>query len=121
MPELMTESMRQTPGYCAAYVGNIAFEASEDDLRAVFEGLAVTRVRMHTDAESGRFKGYAHVHFGDEASLDACAPALWLGRAGLLQGWPRTGRTWTGHCTEQAAPGAFKPRRKGPVLADTRL
>ncbi len=76
--------MRQTPGYCAAYVGNIAFEASEDDLRAVFEGLAVTRVRMHTDADTGRFKGYAHVHFGDEASLDACAPALWLGRAGLL-------------------------------------
>ena len=64
----------QTPGYCVAYVGNIAFEATEADLRAVFEGLAVARVRMHTDAASGRFKGYAHVHFSDEASLDSCAP-----------------------------------------------
>ena len=64
----------QTPGYCVAYVGNIAFEATEADLRAVFEGLAVARVRMHTDAASGCFKGYAHVHFSDEASLDSCAP-----------------------------------------------
>ena len=64
----------QTPGYCVAYVGNIAFEATEADLRAVFEGLAVPRVRMHTDAVSGRFKGYAHVHFSDEASLDSCDP-----------------------------------------------
>lgn len=72
---LLTDTlcMRQTPGYCVAYVGNIAFEATEDDLRAVFDGLAVTRVRMHTDAGTGRFKGYAHVHFGDEACLDACA------------------------------------------------
>ncbi|KAK9837126.1 hypothetical protein WJX81_004857 [Elliptochloris bilobata] len=61
----------KTPGYCVAYVGNIAFEAAEADVRAVFEGLTVTRVRMHTDATTGRFKGYAHVHFSDEASLDS--------------------------------------------------
>lgn len=28
------------------------------------------QVRLHTDKESGRSKGYAHVHFPDEASLE---------------------------------------------------
>lgn len=27
-------------------------------------------VRLHTDKESGRSRGFAHVHFADEASLD---------------------------------------------------
>lgn len=60
----------KTVGYNVAYIGNISFEASEDDLKAALEGCAVTLVRLHTDKDTGRFKGFAHVHFGDEASLD---------------------------------------------------
>jgi hypothetical protein len=29
-------------------------------------------IRMHTDKATGRFKGYAHVHFDDEDGLDRC-------------------------------------------------
>lgn len=101
----------QTPGYCVAYVGNIAFEATEADLRAVFEGLAVARVRMHTDAASGRFKGYAHVHFSDEASLDSCAPGPQRAVTGFA--WDSSDRTSTAlqvlQYTKRCLPSASLP------------
>jgi RNA recognition motif-containing protein len=53
-----------------AYVGNVAFEVTPDELRAVFEECGVKLVRLHTDQNTGRSKGYAHVHFEDEAGLD---------------------------------------------------
>ena len=53
-----------------AYVGNIAFEAGEEDLKELMSDCTITKVRLHTDRETGRFKGYAHVHFADEESLD---------------------------------------------------
>ena len=57
-------------GYNVAYVGNIAFEAGEEDLRELMGDCTIMKVRLHTDRETGRFKGYAHVHFADEESLD---------------------------------------------------
>ena len=57
-------------GYNVAYVGNIAFEAGEEDLRELMGDCTITKVRLHTDRDTGRFKGYAHVHFADEESLD---------------------------------------------------
>lgn len=60
----------QVEGYNVAYVGNIAFEADEADLRELLKGCDITKVRRHTDKVTGKFKGYAHVHFADEDSLD---------------------------------------------------
>jgi nucleolin len=60
----------KTAGYDVAYVGNIAWEADEAAIKAIFEPYGVTKVRLHTDKDTGRPKGYAHVHFKDEASLD---------------------------------------------------
>jgi len=60
----------QVTGYNVAYVGNIAFEAGEEDLRELMGDCTITKVRLHTDRDTGRFKGYAHVHFADEESLD---------------------------------------------------
>jgi hypothetical protein len=63
----------KVPGYNVAYVGNIAFEAGPDDVAALFAGCGsgVSRVRLHTDRLTGASRGYAHVHFRDEAGLDA--------------------------------------------------
>ncbi len=62
--------VEQVEGYNVAYVGNIAFEAGESDLRELLAGCEITKVRRHTDKDTGKFKGYAHVHFADEESLD---------------------------------------------------
>lgn len=53
-----------------AYVGNISFDVDDAAIAAFFEGCGVTKVRLHTDKETGRSKGYAHVHFEDEGGLD---------------------------------------------------
>lgn len=74
---------QKVQGYNVAYVGNIAFEASPDDIKTLFEPYGVTVVRLHTDKDTGKPKGYAHVHFKDEESLD---------KAMALNGTPILGR-----------------------------
>mmetsp|Transcript_7412 Transcript_7412/g.19776 ORF Transcript_7412/g.19776 Transcript_7412/m.19776 type:complete len:494 (-) Transcript_7412:479-1960(-) len=53
-----------------AYIGNVAFEATEEDLQGLFAPFSCTLIRLHKDKNSGRPKGFAHAHFGDRASLD---------------------------------------------------
>jgi nucleolin len=62
---------RKVAGYNVAYVGNVAYEVDDNALKALFAPYGVTLVRLHTDKDTGKPKGYAHVHFKDEASLDA--------------------------------------------------
>ncbi len=58
----------KTPGYNVAYVGNIAFEVTPEELQGLFK--EASRVRLHTDKETGKPKGFAHVHFDSEEALD---------------------------------------------------
>ncbi|KAI3433472.1 hypothetical protein D9Q98_003284 [Chlorella vulgaris] len=60
----------KTPGYHVAYVGNVAYEADDKALSRLFEPCGVTKVRLHTDKDTGKPKGFAHVHFQEEAGLD---------------------------------------------------
>jgi RNA recognition motif-containing protein len=67
------------------YVGNLSFQASEDDLREVFaEYGEVSRVSLPTDRETGRKRGFAFVEMSSEAQEDAAITELdgaeWLGR-----------------------------------------
>jgi nucleolin len=64
------------PGYNVAYVGNIAFEADVNDLRELMSDCDVTKVRMHTDKDTGKFKGYAHVHFADDSQAVTPQPEV---------------------------------------------
>eukprot|EP00891_Asterochloris_glomerata_P001917 jgi/Astpho2/1917/fgenesh1_pg.00038_%23_61_t len=60
----------KTPGYPVAYVGNIGFDVHSSELRKVFEDCNVTKVRLHTDKDTGKSKGFAHIHFADDECLD---------------------------------------------------
>jgi RNA recognition motif-containing protein len=67
------------------YVGNLSFQASEDDLKEVFgEYGTVSRVSLPTDRETGRKRGFAFVEMEDDAKEDAAIAELdgaeWLGR-----------------------------------------
>ena len=53
------------------YIGNMSFETTEDQLRQAFEGYGeVSTVRVITDRESGKAKGFAFVEMSatDEAT-----------------------------------------------------
>lgn len=67
------------------YIGNLSFQATEDDLREVFSDYGeVARISLPTDRETGRKRGFAFVEMKDEASEDAAIAELdgaeWLGR-----------------------------------------
>ena len=72
-------------GSLTVYAGNMGWDTSRDDVAAYFadRGCAVANLRYHTDADTGNFRGFCHVEFEDEASLDAalaCAGTKWRGR-----------------------------------------
>ena len=48
------------------YVGNLSFEASEDELRVLFEEHGeVLKVNLITDRDTGRPRGFGFVEMGD--------------------------------------------------------
>lgn len=68
------------------YVGNLSYEVTEDDLKAVFaEYGKITRVHLPIDRESGRPRGFAFVEMTAENEEDAAIEALdeaeWMGRS----------------------------------------
>jgi RNA recognition motif-containing protein len=54
------------------YVGNLAFQATEEQLRAEFEneGIATESVTVLRDRESGRSRGFGFVEISQDTDLD---------------------------------------------------
>ncbi len=51
------------------YVGNLAFQSTEDDLQKLFSQYGeVISVNLITDRETGRSRGFAFVEMEDEAA-----------------------------------------------------
>ncbi|MBD2329587.1 MAG: RNA-binding protein [Alkalinema sp. CACIAM 70d] len=67
------------------YVGNLSFQATEDDIKEVFaEYGTVSRISLPMDRETGRKRGFAFVDLSSDAEEDSAIDALdgaeWLGR-----------------------------------------
>jgi RNA recognition motif-containing protein len=67
------------------YIGNLSFQASEEDIREVFSEYGkVSRVSLPTDRETGRKRGFAFVDMEEEDKEDLAISELdgaeWLGR-----------------------------------------
>jgi cold-inducible RNA-binding protein len=79
--------MRAEPG-SRLYIGNVPFDASEEDLRGLFDGHRVTDVSVPVDKDTGRKRGFAFVGFfsADDAekALVAMAGAVLGGRVLVL-------------------------------------
>ena len=59
------------------YVGNLPFETSEEDLRELFEKHGPTvSVRVITDRETGRSRGFGFVEFESDENAQAALRAL---------------------------------------------
>lgn len=59
------------------YVGNLSFSATEEELRELFEQHGpTTSVRIITDRETGRSRGFGFVEFEDAANADKALEAL---------------------------------------------
>jgi RNA recognition motif-containing protein len=59
------------------YVGNIAFKATADDLRQIFEQYGtVKNVTVITDRETGRSRGFGFVEMPEASEAKAAIEAL---------------------------------------------
>ena len=67
------------------YIGNLSFEATQQDINDVFvEYGTVKSVKVPTDRETGRVRGFAFVEMSSDAEEEAAIAALdgaeWMGR-----------------------------------------
>lgn len=91
------------------YVGNLSYDATEDDLREVFaEYGTVKRVQMPTDRETGRIRGFGFVEMSEDdeetAAIEALDGAEWMGRSlKVNKARPREDRG--------SSPGGYNQRR----------
>jgi len=59
------------------YVGNLSYDATEDDIRAAFEAFGqVGDVKVITDRETGRPRGFAFVEMPNDAEGDAAIEGM---------------------------------------------
>ncbi len=59
------------------YVGNLSFDVTEDEVRLLFEEHGpVENVRIVTDRETGRSKGFALIEMPDDESASKAMQAL---------------------------------------------
>ena len=77
--------LKFTWSHMTIYVGNLSYQASEADLKAVFADYGeVKRVVLPTDRETGRMRGFAFVEMTEDAQEDAAITELdgaeWMGR-----------------------------------------
>ncbi|EFJ08232.1 hypothetical protein SELMODRAFT_27868, partial [Selaginella moellendorffii] len=60
----------KTEGCTSVYVGNLSWDATEKDLRQFFKRCKITSVRLALDKETREFKGFGHVDFEDDESVE---------------------------------------------------
>ena len=59
------------------YVGNLSFEVTEDEVRQLFEEHGpVENVKIVTDRDTGRSKGFAFIEMPDDESASKAMEAL---------------------------------------------
>ncbi len=59
------------------YVGNLSFDASEDELRRLFEAHgAVESAKLATDRDTGRARGFGFVEMASDSEANAAIAAL---------------------------------------------
>ena len=63
------ELSEKPPGCTTCFVGNVAFDLSEDTF-AEFVGEGVTNIRWKTDPDTGAFRGFGYVDFESESYVD---------------------------------------------------
>ncbi|MEM8604693.1 MAG: RNA-binding protein [Cyanobacteria bacterium P01_H01_bin.121] len=69
----------------SVYVGNLSYEATEDGLEQVFAKYGtVKRVKLPTDRDTGRPRGFAFVELSTDAeeaaAIEELDEAEWMGR-----------------------------------------
>lgn len=86
------------------FVGNLSFQTTESDLRALFAPLGqITRIHMAMDRETGRSRGFAFVEMPNDDEAKSAMAAL--------DGKELSGRNMK---VNEARPKTGRPAPQGP-------
>ena len=103
-------------------MGNLPYSATEEDVTGLFAAHGpVERVKIITDRETGRSKGFAFVTLGDQTQLEAAIEALngydYQGRALRVNASepkePRSGGGGGGYGGDRRGGGGYGGDRRG--------
>ncbi|KAG6499475.1 phragmoplastin interacting protein 1-like [Zingiber officinale] len=61
---------KKVEGCFSAYVGNLSWDVTEDDIRDYFKDSKISSVRLALDKTSGVSRGFCHIDFEDDESLE---------------------------------------------------
>ncbi len=88
------------------YVGNLPFSMDEQQVRELFEqnGRQVREVKLITDRETGRLRGFGFVEMGSQDDADAAVRAL--------NGYDAGGRPLTVNEAREREGGGGRPPRR---------
>jgi RNA recognition motif-containing protein len=64
------EPPKKTEGYTRAYIGNLSWDISEEDIRSLFADCKIDAIRFSLNKTTGEFQGFGHVDFTDDESLE---------------------------------------------------
>lgn len=65
------EPPKKSEGCLSAYIGNLSWDVTEKELRKFFKGCKIDSIRFAVNKETGEFRGFGHVDFADDESLEA--------------------------------------------------
>lgn len=61
---------KKVDGCFSAYVGNLSWDVTEDDIRDYFKDSKISSVRLALDKTTGVSRGFCHIDFEDDDSLE---------------------------------------------------
>ena len=64
------EPPKKTEGYTRAYIGNLSWDITEEDIRSLFVDCKIDAIRFPLNKTTGEFQGFGHVDFSDDESLE---------------------------------------------------
>jgi len=61
---------KKVEGCFSAYIGNLSWDVTEDDIRDCFEESKIASVRFAFDKRTEAFQDFGHIDFEDDESLE---------------------------------------------------
>ncbi|KAG0586880.1 hypothetical protein KC19_2G124400 [Ceratodon purpureus] len=68
--DMYKEPPKKHEGCLSAYIGNLSWDITEKELRKFFKGCKIDSIRFATNKDTGEFRGFGHVDFADDESLE---------------------------------------------------
>lgn len=67
--EFLDEAKKED-GCLSAYIGNLSWDVTEDGIRDFLDVCNITSIRLALNKRTGMFRGFAHIDFADDKSLE---------------------------------------------------